>query len=422
MTSRVRTITLIGVGSVLALISLASTQGKGGLFADRSMPRGGSSPSDYEVINQIYRVGQPMSVATVAAPRPPLGLPPILWPRENPYTLEKAELGKLLFFDNRLSSDGSVSCASCHDPAKAFADGAEFPTGIGGQRGTRSTPTIINRAYSMQQFWDGRASSLEEQVLGPLANPHEMTRDQNADEAYRNVLSRLKTVRGYVERFQNVFGTADFSIKEVAKAIATFERTVLSGDSPYDRYQAGDRNALTPAQLRGMEVFSKKAACDRCHLASSLVDDLFYEHDELSITERRIWTNQTNGREVPRILGFNFTDGSFQNTGIGMDRPDPDLGRYLVTLKEQEKGAFKIPTLREIEHTAPYMHDGHLKTLEEVVDYYDKGGVKNTQLNQRIVPLGLSTEEKKDLVTFLKALSGESWQQIKPPRRDEFPR
>jgi cytochrome c peroxidase len=422
MTSRGRGITLIGAGSVLALFSLVFAQGKGGLFADWSMPRGGNSESVFEVISNNLSVGQPKSVATVAAPRPPLGLPRVLWPRENLYTPEKAELGKLLFFDERLSSDGSVSCSSCHDPAKAFADGAEFPTGIGGQRGVRSTPTIINRAYGRQQFWDGRASSLEEQVLGPLANPHEMTRDQNADEAYSNVLARLKTVRGYVERFQNVFGTADFSIGDVAKAIATFERTVLSGNSPYDRYQAGDRNALTPAQLRGMDVFSKKAACDRCHLASSLIDDVFYEHDELSITERRVWIDLSNGREVPRILGFNFTDGSFQNTGIGMDRPDPDLGRYLVTLKEQERGAFKIPTLREVEHTAPYMHDGHLKTLEEVVDYYNEGGIKNPQLNQRIVPLGLSTREKEDLVTFLKALSGESWQQIKPPRREEFPR
>jgi len=325
-----------------------------------------------------------LAVAEEETPQAPLGLPPLFWPDENPFTPAKAELGKLLFFDKRLSSDGSVACASCHDPSKGFTDGAANSLGIGGQRGGRSAPTVINRAYSTLQFWDGRAPTLEEQAKGPIANPIEMTVDKATDLAHGNVVKRLKAVPGYAARFKKVFGTADVTIDQVAQAIATFERTVLSGNSPYDRYQAGDEKALTPAQRRGMDVFFKKAACDSCH------------------------------------LGFNFTDGSFENIGIGMDRPDPDLGRYLVTHREEEKGAFKTPTLREIEHTAPYMHDGSLRSLEEVVEHYDKGGIKNPQLNQRIKPLHLTPQEKSDLVAFLKALSGEGWQQVKAPK--ELPR
>ena len=169
----------------------------------------------------------------------------------------------------------------------------------------------------------------------------------------------------------------------VAKAIATFERTVLSGNAPYDRYQAGDAKALTESQVRGMNVFFNKAACDSCH------------------------------------LGFNFTDGSYANLGIGMDKPQPDLGRFVVSKKEEDRGAFKTPTLREIEHTAPYMHDGSLKTLADVVEHYDKGGIKNPHLDARMKPLKLSAEEKGDLVAFMKALSGDGWQQIKSP--EKFP-
>jgi cytochrome c peroxidase len=318
------------------------------------------------------------------SPQPPLGLPPIFWPDDNPYTPEKAELGRLLYFDKRLSSDGSVACASCHEPAKAFTDGAAVSSGIGRQKGKRSAPTVINRAYSTSQFWDGRSASLEDQVKGPLANPLEMTSDKGAAAAHRETLKRVKAIPGYVERFRKVFGPNDFDIDHVAQAIATFERTVLSGNSPYDRYQAGDKDAVTPAQLRGKDIFFKKSACDACH------------------------------------LGVNFTDSSYVNIGVGADKLDSDLGRFMVTGREEDKGAFKTPTLREIEHTGPYMHDGSMKTLEEVIEHYNKGGIKNPQLDQRIKPLNLTDQDKKDLIAFLKALNGEGWQQIKPPR--ELPR
>ena len=313
------------------------------------------------------------------APKPPRGLPPIPWPDDNPYSAEKAELGRLLYFDRRVSSNRTVSCASCHEPSKAFTDRAPVSVGIGGQKGGRSAPTVINRAYSTQQFWDGRAPSLEEQAKGPIANSVEMTMDKDADAAHKAAVGRLRAVAGYRERFKKVFGTEEFSIDHVAKAIATFERTVLSGNAPFDRYKAGDKKAMRPDQIRGMNVFFNKAACDACH------------------------------------LGFNFSDGSYVNIGIGMDKVSPDLGRFSVTKREEDKGAFKTPTLREIEHTAPYMHDGSIATLEEAVEHYNKGGIKNPYLDQRMKPLNLTEQDKKDLVAFLQALSGEGWQHIQEP-------
>ena len=307
-------------------------------------------------------------------PKVPRGLVPIFWPKDNPYSPAKAELGWLLYFDKRLSGDGSVSCASCHDPKHAFTDGQAFSKGIRGQLGGRSAPTVINRAFSLEQFWDGRAKSLEDQAKGPIANPVEMDMKHEACEECINAIP------GYRERFKEVFGADKVTIDHIAKAIATFERTVLSGNSAYDKFKAGDATALTDSQKRGMEVFfSNNARCDSCH------------------------------------EGVNFTNGMYANVGIGMDRPMPDLGRYEVTKREEEKGAFKTPTLRDVARTGPYMHDGSLKTLEEVVEHYNKGGIKNKWLHQDVRPLNLKDQEKKDLVEFLKALDGEGWQHIKPP-------
>ncbi len=317
-------------------------------------------------------------------PKPPLGLPEIPWPKDNPYSAAKAELGWLLYFDTRLSSDDTISCATCHSPDMAFTDNSAVSTGINGQTGDRSAPTVINRAYSTLQFWDGRAASLEEQAIGPLANPVEMTNEKDPKVAHAKVVEKLKRIKGYVRRFKRAFGDPEITIERVGQAIATFERLVLSGNSPYDRYKAGDHSALTEAQKRGLQLFEGKAGCVQCH------------------------------------SGPNLTNEQFVNIGIGMDKPNPDLGRYVVTKKEEDKGRFKVPTLREIANTFPYMHDGSLETLEEVVEYMNKGGIKNPQLDPRIKPLGLTAQEKKDLVEFLKALSGEGWQQFQEPKR--FPK
>jgi cytochrome c peroxidase len=307
-------------------------------------------------------------------PRTPVGLPPLVWPPDNPYSAAKAELGRALYFDRRLSADESVSCASCHSPEFAFTDGAAVSTGIKSQKGNRSAPTVINRAYSLAQFWDGRAGTLEEQAKGPMANPIEM------GNTHENIVARLKNIAGYRPLFAKAFGTQDIDIDRVAKAIACFERTVLSGNSPYDRYKNGDKKAMTSEQVRGMSVFFDKAKCDKCH------------------------------------EGGNFTLNAYANIGVGMDKPEPDLGRYAVTHDPRDWGVFKTPTLREIEHTAPYMHDGSVKTLEDVVEFYDKGGIPNKNLDENIKRLNLTSEQKKDLVAFLKALSGEGWR-VKPPEQ-----
>lgn len=312
-------------------------------------------------------------------PPPPSGLPPIPWPKDNPYTIEKAELGKLLYFDTRLSSDGTVSCASCHQVADAFTDHRKFSQGIRGNLGSRNSPTVINTAYQSHYFWDGRAQSLEEQAKGPLANPLEMTAYDTPHKAYEECQNKIKMIPGYCELFKAVFGTDECTVDQMAQAIATFERTVVSGNSPYDRYIAGDQTAMTPEAIHGLSVF-KQARCNNCH------------------------------------GGFNFTDGRFLNIGVGMDAKEPDLGRYLVTKKQWDIGAFKTPTLREVALTAPYMHDGSLNTLEEVIDYYDRGGIPNSNLSPMLKPLHLSVEDKKALKSFLEALCGEGWQHFSEPK------
>lgn len=314
---------------------------------------------------------------------PPLGLPPIPWPKDNPYTKEKAHLGQLLYFDKRLSSDQTISCASCHNMPCGYSDCNTLAVGIDNSKGKRHSQTIINGAYSSIFFWDGRAASLEEQCKGPLANTAEMTNVKDPHEAHRQCLEQIKAIPGYKILFKQAFGQEEITLDKIAQAIATFERTILSGNSAYDRYVAGDRSALSKQQIHGMIVF-KKAKCLNCH------------------------------------GGFNFSDDRFQNIGIGMDNPNPDLGRYLITHDEDDWGAFKTPSLRELEHTAPYMHDGSLKTLEEVIEYYDKGGIKNKNLHPLMRPLNLTKEDKKALVSFLKALNGEGWQHIQEP--EEFPK
>ncbi|MEI9814466.1 MAG: cytochrome c peroxidase [Acidobacteriota bacterium] len=305
------------------------------------------------------------AVRSDAPPKPPLGLLPIPWPADNPYSAAKADLGRLLYFDKRLSGDATISCASCHAPDHAFTDNAPVSTGIKGQKGGRSAPTTLNRAYSEAQFWDGRAASLEVQAVGPIANPIEM------GEIYPNVVKKLSSIPGYAPLFTAAFGSPEITIDKIGKAIATFERTLLSGNSAYDRYKAGNKTALNASQVRGMDVYFNKAKCDACH------------------------------------EGVNFTSNSYRNLGVGIDKPNPDTGRHIVTKKDEDWGAFKTPTLRDISKSAPYMHDGSLLTLEEVVEFYDKGGIPNKNLDQRMVKLNLTDRDKKDLIAFLTALDGQ---------------
>ncbi|MFO0708062.1 MAG: cytochrome c peroxidase [Nitrospira sp.] len=297
----------------------------------------------------------------------------------NPLTKEKVELGRTLFFDKRLSRDGTVACASCHLPAKAYTDGQPVSTGIKGLKGGRSAPTAINRVFASAQFWDGRAATLEEQSIGPFVSPVEHG-FINHDE----MVAKMRKIPGYRKLFQEVFGR-EIVIEDVGKAIASFQRTLVSGNSPADRFDVGgDQSALSEEAKRGLELFRGKARCIRCH------------------------------------SNFNFTDEKFHNLGIGWDTNTVDLGRYMVTKNPEDIGAFKTPTLREIAHTAPYMHDGRFKTLEEVVNFYNSGGIKNPHLDNTIIPLELTDQEKKDVVAFLRSLSGEGWQRVTAPK--SFPK
>lgn len=314
------------------------------------------------------------NLASAQAFKVPNGLLPLNIPKDNPLTTEKVELGKQLYFDKRLSVDNSVSCASCHDPKKGWSNAEQFATGVGGQKGGRNSPTVLNSAYFDLQFWDGRAKHLEGQALGPIQNPIEM--NMKLDE----IVDRLNKIEGYREQFQKVFGTAKVTDVNIAKAIAAFERTILSGDAPYDRFKAGKKDALSEKAQLGMKVFFNKGNCSACH------------------------------------TGPNFSDGAFHNLGIGMANEKPDTGRFAHTKLQGDHGAFRTPTLREIARTAPYMHDGSLATLEEVMEWYNKGGHPNDQLDEEIFPLKLKPEEKEALVTFLKeGLSSESYPDIEPP-------
>lgn len=299
-----------------------------------------------------------------AGPRLPLGLDlyrPV--PEDNPLTRDKIALGRRLFHDRRISRDGTVACATCHDPRRSFADRRPVAIGVAGSRGRRNVPAIINRAWGTSFFWDGRAATLEAQALQPILSPTELGATPDAVVA----LARSRDYRG---DFRRVFG-ANPSVDDVARAVATYVRTIVAGDAPFDRYTAGDRTALGASAVRGLRVFNVVAACSRCH------------------------------------AGVLFTDEDFHNTGIAWRRGAPsDIGRAAVTAGEEDRGAFKTPTLREVARTAPYMHDGSFATLDEVIDYYDRGAQRNPGLDSRLRPLGLTPEDKRDLGAFLGSLSG----------------
>jgi len=286
-------------------------------------------------------------------------------PEDNPMTDAKIALGKALYFDRRLSKDATIACASCHRPYHGFADPHAVSEGVDQQLGGRNSPTVINRLFSAEQFWDGRAEDLERQAHGPITNPVEM-----AMPNHEAAIVRLEAVRGYEPLFVDAFGDRTIDLDRIGKAIAAYERTVLAGDSPFDRYQAGDRDALSPAAVRGLALFNGAANCVTCH------------------------------------AGFNFTDESYHNIGVGMDASVPDLGRFVETNDDLDRGAFKTPTLRNVAHTAPFMHDGSEPTLAAVVEFYDRGGVPNANLSDEIVPLELSVSGRRDLVAFLEALTG----------------
>ena len=271
-------------------------------------------------------------------------------PDENPLRADQIALGRQLFADRRLSRDGTRACTSCHDPARAFSSNHPLAVGVFGRTGRRNAPALINRGYGRAFFWDGRSTSLEAQVLAPITDPNEL--DLTLDEASRRT---------------------GLSADQISLALASFVRSILSGNSRFDRFVNGDRGALDAGERRGLALFRGKGNCTACH------------------------------------VGPNFSDERTHNTGVAWQassRTFLDLGRFEVTNGNADRGAFKTPTLREIARTPPYMHDGSLATLEEVVNFYEQGGRPNPHLDEEIRPVRFTPDEKRDLVRFLRALSG----------------
>ena len=317
--------------------------------------------------------------------------------QKNPLTLAKIELGRQLYFDTRLSADNTVSCASCHHPQDGYS--RHTPTGVGirGQKGGRNSPSSYNRILSDAQFWDGRAGSLEAQAVGPIQNPIEMGNTHAA------AVATLEKIDGYKLQFMKIFPDSGVTIDNVGSAIAAFERILVTGATSYDYNESYKRfaalseedlddlkadspetyaeyeevkllaelNPMSESALRGQDLFfSKRVGCSNCH------------------------------------VGANLADEQYHNLGVGMSAKEPDLGRFAETKAEKDKGAFKTPTIRNVALSAPYMHDGSLATLEEVVEHYNKGGAKNPWLSDKILPLKLTPLESNDLVEFMRACTG----------------
>lgn len=318
---------------------------------------------------------------------------------KNPLTRAKIELGRQLYFDTRLSIDNTVSCASCHDPNFGYARDTQFGVGIKNLEGNRNSPVAYNRIISGAQFWDGRAASLEEQAVGPIANPIEM------GNTHEQCVQTLKQIPGYVAQFAAIFPDG-VTIENVGQAIASYERVIVTGPAPFDHQER-------------LENFEMAFAAEIEDLAALAEDDpdLFFQYAQLkkNVADFPMSASAKRGRVLffdPKIncatchSGANFADELYHNLGVGMDAPDPDLGRYAVTKDEKDRGAFKTPTLRNVEFTAPYMHDGSQRTLLEVVEWYAKGGHPNSTLSDKVKKFDATPQDKEDLVEFMRALTG----------------
>jgi len=293
----------------------------------------------------------------------------IPFPPSNPYSLAKAELGKVLFFDTRLSKSRSISCASCHNASFGWEDGRPTGVGEGGAVLGRASQTVQNLAWSEVFFWDGRASTLEEQAAGPITAPSEMGSSMEEVEAL------LETIPWYQERFQQAFPGEGITPDNIVKALATFQRTIVSAPAPFDRWIEGDESAISESAKRGFALFNGKARCAQCH------------------------------------TGWNFTDSSFHD--IGLKTTDIGRGEHLPEIPIM-RHAFKTPGLRNIEARAPYMHNGSVATLEAVIDHYDRGFEQRPSLSPEMQELGLTDQEKADLVEFMKSLTSKDVQVAVP--------
>ncbi len=314
----------------------------------------------------------------------PIGLPPVQFPANSQPTEGAFDLGRRLFYDKNLSLDGSISCASCHNPRFGFSDSRPVAEGVGGRKGRRNSPTIFNSAFGRTFQWDGGAATLEAQILAPLTGVNEMAHSPEALE------TKLRDNSIYRAMFERAYGPGSITVDKVAKALTTFERLILSGNSLYDKYDyLGNQKALSQPAVRGLALFSGRGKCSVCHQL---------------------------GKEFAL-----FTDGLYHNLGVGANERGElaDLGRYNVTKAAEDSGAFKTPTLRSITQTRPYMHDGSLTSLAAVIEFYNRGGQPNRYQSKLIRPLNLEAQDKIDLLAFLESLSGEPVPHIGPPEGEQ---
>jgi len=368
-------------------------------------------------------------LAADAGAKPPLGLPPLAIPADNPQTPEKIALGDKLFHDKRFSATGQVSCATCHDKAKAFTDSPlRTSEGIkkGGKAltGTRNAPTVLNAAYFDAQFWDGRSPTLEDQSQHPFVNPVEMGLKDHLP-----ILKIVRTDPEYVKAFQQVFGKKgpQVSMKEVQQAIAAFERTQVAGNSPFDRYfYGGDSAALNDAQKRGFDLYVNKGRCVSCHVVEqtqALFTDNRFHNVGVGINDIQ--------QDVPQLAdAFLQAKATLAEVDVKVltDKRTSELGRFAISREFEGLGSFKTPTLRNVAVTPPYMHDGSLATLKDVVVHYNNGGVTkegnpvNDFLSGGIRPLNLTDQEVDDLVSFMEALTSPQFASLPSGARTEVKR
>ena len=333
----------------------------------------------------------------------PLGISPEVWsyfvPNNNRMTAAKIEFGRQLFFDKRLSVDGTVSCATCHDPGLAFTDGKSVAEGIGGKRGTRNSPSLLNAMFNSGQFWDGRAASLEAQAILPLVNPDEM-----GNVSHAQVIDRLQQAPEYVRQFQEVFG-GKMTIEGIGKAIAAYERTLVSANAPIDRFIAGDREAISAGAQRGFTLFRGRARCSICHTVNQafpFLSDQNYRNTGVATSSPGFEALAERATQAVRR-----GDQAAALRGLARESSTSELGRFMVSGSPLDIGSFRTPSLRNVELTAPYFHNGTAATLKDVLNFYSKGGGDDPRRDWELQPLGLTDREQEDLIEFLKSLTSD---------------
>ena len=359
--------------------------------------------SQLPLIPETDPLAQPKSLQQVGVP---VAMTRGLIPADNPQTPEKISLGQRLFFDRRLSADGTVSCGTCHDPALAFTDRKPTSIGIKGRVGQRNAPTVLNALYNKTQFWDGRVNTLEEQAALPIVNSVEMGH-ANLDAA----VAQLAAVEEYQQAFRNVFGRPPNS-PDLMRAIASYERTQLSFDSPFDHFIAGDKNAIDESAKRGWELFNNQARCNKCHAltettrdVTNLIDNDFHNIGVLIVRHNVV----PLARQAEQLIKTGDTS-AIDQAAIQTDMSA--LGRFLITKKEPDIASFKTPNIRNVLVTGPYFHDGSQETLWDVIDHYNKGaGLQDPYLDQDIQPLALTENDIDDLVAFMASLTSPNYKE-----------